>query len=61
MERLTARQTIELRLARKLGPLAELRPDERQGLYRLALMLNKHCKVVGTTPLKPPKDDDSTA
>ena len=52
MERLTARQTIELRLGRKLGPVTELRPDERQGLYRLALMLNKHCK--------PLPDDDST-
>ena len=52
MERLTARQTIELRLGRKLGPVTELRPDERQGLYRLALMLNKY--------RKPTLDDDST-
>ncbi len=36
---LTARQIIEARLGRSLGPLEDMPRDTRQALYRLALNL----------------------
>ena len=38
---MTARQTIEMRLGRTLGPLHSMQADLRRALYLLALQLNK--------------------
>ena len=38
---MTARQIIELRLGRDLGPLADMPRDLRQAIYKLALQLQR--------------------
>jgi hypothetical protein len=38
---MTARQIIEKRLGRDLGPLKDMPRDLRDAIYRLALMLQK--------------------
>lgn len=44
MPKLTARQIIERRLGRPLGPLATMPRDLRAALYRLALQLARQPK-----------------
>lgn len=41
-ERMTARQIIEARLGRPLGPLTDMPRDTRTSLYLLAKQLAKH-------------------
>jgi hypothetical protein len=41
MQNLTARQIIEARLGKPLGPIATMRPDLKRALYGLALELVK--------------------
>ena len=39
---MTARQIIERRLGRDLGPLATMPRDLRQAIYKLALQMQRH-------------------
>jgi len=41
---MTARQIIEARLGRPLGPIAAMPRDLRRALYLLALQLNRRTK-----------------